>query len=154
MRGLLPLTKDTIDKLHADVPLRALMGGQTSFVYTERPPDGVTTPFAVLDFTQIAPWNNQTFQGSEIVTQVSVFFLRTEQGSSRGILDAAKAVERIRIALDYVDDFDLAASPTSGASASRLILRQYVSSLPPTTDPDGRFMQAACRFRCLVGASN
>lgn len=150
MRAFLPLVKDTIDRLEADSALQTLMGGKTSFVFTERPPDAISPPFMVLDATALGPWNNQLDQGAEYTMQVSAFFPRTEQGSSRGILDVGKAAERIRIVLDYVDGIDLAASPTTGATASRLILRQYVSGLPPTPDPDGQSIQIAARFRCLV----
>jgi hypothetical protein len=150
MRAMLPLVRDTAERLERDTYLPALMNGKASFVFTERPPSDEALPFVVLDFTQLSPWNNQSDQGSEFVMQVSAFFARGEQSAVRGIDDAGQAAERIRIALDYVDGIDLDRSPTRGAKSSRLILRQYVSGLPPTPDPDGKFLQVAARFRCLV----
>mgnify|MGYP001598395898 CR=1 FL=1 len=168
MRAFLPLVKDTIDALEGDALLGQYMGVSPK-VYTERPPDGVTSPFLTLDVISAGPWNAQSWRGTEYVIQISAFFLRTEQGGSRGVLDVGQTVERVRDVLDDLDNYDLPQSPSEGESViinftadrfelgadnARLVMRQYVSALPPTPDPDGRFMQAACRFRCLVGISN
>ena len=168
MRALLSLVRDTIDALEADTLLGEYMGA-TVKVYTERPPDGVTAPFLMLDLVSANPWNAQSWRGTEYLVQISAFFLRTEQGGARGILDVAQTAERVRDVLDDLDGYDLPQSPSEGeavvldfdkgrfelgADNARLVFRQYVSGLPPTPDPDGKFMQAACRFRCLVGISN
>jgi hypothetical protein len=168
MRALLPLVRDTIDALEADALLGQYMG-RAPKVYTERPPDGVAAPFLTLDILSANAWNTQSYRGTEYQIQVSAFFLRTEQGGARGILDVAQTAERIRDVLDDLDNYDLPESPSegeavildftngrfeTGADNARLVLRQYTNSLPPTPDPDGKFMQAACRFRCLVGISN
>ena len=168
MRGYLPLVGDTIDALEGDELLAEYIGTAVK-VYTGRPPDRVSPPFFVLDLISANPWNSGSNRGTDFTVQVRGFFLRTEQGSARGILDVAKAMERVRDTLDDLDTYDLPAGPSDGEAvildftpsrfetsgdAPRLIMRQYTSGLPPTPDPEGRFIQAACRFRCLVGVSN
>jgi hypothetical protein len=149
MKGFLPLIADTVTKLHADATLRALMGGKTNFVFTERPGDRESMPYCVLDVTNVGPWNDNTYRGSEYTIQVSAFYSRGATESATGVLDAGQAAERIRQVLDYNDKIALDTSPTTGEELARLVLRQYVSGAQ-FIDPDEKSFNIAARFRCLV----
>jgi hypothetical protein len=167
MIGSRGLIRDTVARLEGSGLLRERMGGPVK-VYTERAGSRDVAPFILLDIVGATQWNTQSYRGTEYVLQVSAFFMRTEQGTTRGTLDIFSAMEIIRNTLDDADQFALEQVDSSGPSlnllmtqdqfeegaAPYLVLRQYTDALPPIPDPDGEYIMAACRFRCLVGIAN
>jgi hypothetical protein len=166
VKHLLPLVADTISALEGDGLLASYMGtGAVARVVTERPASDEELPFLVLDVTQATAYNTQSFRGTEYEVQISAYFARTEQGTSRGILDVARVMERVRDVLDDRDQYALAAGPSDGESvvldfdAGRyetsgqvgwIVLRQYTNAVPPSPTGDGLYIMAASRFRVLV----
>lgn len=164
MIGYTGLIQDFVDRINGSTELPLYL--QDGFVVeTERVADDTTLPTILVQSRSAFPWSNQSFRGTQYQVQVSVFFPRQEQGSIQGIDDIGIVMEILRDLLEDVDGIDLPSRDGQGGNLiiqaqdsryeertqPRLIMRQFVNALLPTTDPDGRFIQGSCRFICLVG---